>query len=198
MDLLKSLKDLHIGQDGHKASETGTSAPPPTASHKEPSLFDKLNSALSDKPTTPPTASVAHPQEPHQKDSIMDKFTDTVLGNDARKHSPPAPTVAHPQQKKESSSLFDKLGEQVNQAISGHKTPEPAPVPAKEEHLFDKITNVLSGKPEPQPQKPQTLSDKLSGKLNDAFGGGQKAEMKEDKLDKGGCIAMTSGEFLIR
>jgi hypothetical protein len=204
MDLLKNLKDLHLGQGEHKASETGTTAPPPTAAPKQDNLFDKINSVLSDKPSTPPATSVAHPQEPHHKESVMDKFTNSILGNDARKYSPPPPTVAHPQQQRhESSSLFDKLGDQVSQAISGHKTPEPAPgpAPAKEEHLFDKITGVLSGKPEhQQPQRPQTLSEKLSGKINDALGGGQKAEMKEDKLDKGEYMTMILHEasFLIR
>jgi len=182
MDLLnKRIQGLKLGQEEHKTSDSGTTGAAPKHAA---GLFDKISSVLSDNQTAPPAVSVAHPQESHQKVSVMDKVTNTILGNDAHKHSPPPPAVARPQQKNEHSSLFDKLGEQVNQAISGHKTPKAAPAPAKQEQLFDKITSVLSGKPEPQPQKPQTLSDKISGKINDALGGGQTAEMKEDKLDK--------------
>lgn len=74
---------------------------------------------------------------------------------------------------KKNEDIFSKIGD----AISGHKTPLPPP---KEQNIFDKLSHVISGQGE-QPAKPQGLADKI----NNALGGGAKGEANEDKLDKG-------------
>ncbi|KAG6872694.1 hypothetical protein C0995_007576 [Termitomyces sp. Mi166 len=71
--------------------------------------------------------------------------------------------------------LLDKLSN-----VLGHSTPSPPPAP-KQEGLLGKIGEVVGNVTKDNaPQKPQTLG----GKINNMFGGGAKGEAKEDALDK--------------
>ncbi|KAG5735459.1 hypothetical protein E4T56_gene12860 [Termitomyces sp. T112] len=135
----------------------------------------------------------------------MDFLKNLSLNDDANSTRAPVQTSdpAHEQQG-HGHGLLHKLGDALKEEMQPPSSLS-TPVPPKEEHLLDKLSNAfghstpppapapkhegLLGKLEEavghvtkdnSPPKPQTLEDKI----NNMLGGGAKGEAKEDGLDK--------------
>jgi hypothetical protein len=177
MDLLKNLQSLHLSDD-KESTEQHAPTPPPTATatttHSAPNhenLFNKIGDVLGGDHKSTPAPVVTAPPPSKKQNSLFNKLGD-ALGGSKHTAAPLAPAFAVPEQR-----TADKLLSKREETLTGKQAPPPPP---KEEHLFNKIANVITGKKE-EPPIPHGIAEKI----NYALGGGAKGEAQEDTLDKG-------------
>ncbi|TRM61083.1 hypothetical protein BD626DRAFT_571113 [Schizophyllum amplum] len=151
---------------GDKLSGEAEQPPPPAAPPtppKEQSLFEKIGERLSGH-DEPEPAAAPPPPPPEKHEGLLGRISSALGQEEEQPVAPPPPRQ---------EGLLDKIS-----GVFG-KEEAPPPPPPKEENLLDKMKAAIEQGHKEQ-EKPKTFGEKV----NEAFGGGKKAEKDEDGLDK--------------